>query len=357
MVPRRLHTLLAVLLLALAASVIAACGGGDDGGSGSDPKGADSILSDTFGGGHPVKSGNLALDFALTARGAQALEKPVKLKLTGPFQSVGKGKLPKFSLSLALDSGGQTFTAGATSTGTKGYLQVEGTSYELPDDVFSSFKKGFQQDQASDDKKDTSTLASLGIHPRAWLKDAKTEGDEDVEGTSTHHVTATIDVAKFLGDLNSLLGKAGALGGSTAGVPTGISADTRRVIENAVTKATFDVWSGAHDGTLRRLAIHIAFDVPEADRAKAGGLQSGDLTIDVTIADLNKAQDIPAPENVKPFSELTAKLQSLAGSSSGSGSSSSSGSSAGDAGDYASCVQAAGSDVAKIQACGKYLGK
>ena len=344
-------------MLALAAAFVAACGGGGgDGGSGADAGSADKILTDTFGGGHPVKSGNLALDFDLTAKGVQALEKPVKLRLTGPFQSVGKGKLPKFALQLSLDSSGQTFTAGATSTGDKGYLEVQGTSYELPDDVFAQFKQGFQQDQSSANKKDTTTLSALGIHPRAWLKDAHSEGDEDVEGTATHHVSADIDVAKFLDDVDSLLGKAGALGaGATAGVPTGISAETKAVIENAVTKATFDVWSGADDGTLRRLAIDIAFNVPEADRAKAGGLQSGALKIDVTIADLNKPQDIPAPDNVKPFSELAAKLKSLAGTGT-SGSGSSSGSTSG-VGDYASCVQAAGTDVAKIQACGKYLGK
>ena len=180
-----------------------------------------------------------------------------------------------------------------------------------------------------------------------------------MEGTATHHVSADIDVTKFLDDIDSLLGKAGALGaGATAGVPTGISAETKSVIESAVTKATFDVWSGAKDGTLRRLAIDIAFDVPQADRAKAGGLESGGLKINVTIADLNKPQSIPTPDNVKPFSELASKAQGALrvghervrlGFGLGVRHRA--------AGDYASCVQAAGTDVAKIQACGKYLSK
>lgn len=332
--------------------LLAACGsGGGDSASSSD---ADKILNDTFGGGHSVKSGNLALDLQLTAKGVQALSRPIRLKLVGPFQSLGKGKLPKFAFELALDGGGQTFTAGATSTGDKGYLELDGTSYLLPDSVFAAFKQGFSQSQSAGNKKDTTTLAALGIHPRAWLKSALTAGDEDVEGTKSHHVTAEIDVAKFLDDLDSLLGKAGSLGaGATTGVPTSISPETKRIIANAVTKATFDVWSGAKDGTLRRLAIDIAFDVPAADRSKAGGLESGQLKIDVTIADLNKPQDIAAPANPKSYSELTKKIKSL----SGSGSSSGSGSAAGGATDYPSCVQAAGTDVAKIQACGSLLGK
>ncbi len=248
----------------------------------------------------------------------KSLEKPVKLRLTGPFQSDGKGKLPKFALQLSLDSNGHTFTAGATSTGEKGYLAVQGTSYELPDDVFAQFKKGFQQDQSSTGKKDTTTLSALGIHPRAWLKDAHSEGDEDVEGTATHHVSADIDVAKFLDDVDSLLGKAGDAGRRRHhGVPTGISAETKSVIQSAVTRAPSTSGAGRRTGTLRRLAIDIAFDVPEADRAKAGGLESGALKIDVTIADLNKPQDIPAPENVKPFSALASTLQSLGGSGDG----------------------------------------
>jgi hypothetical protein len=73
----------------------------------------------------------------------------------------------------------------------------------------------------------------------------------------------------------------------------------------------------------------------------------------VSLADLNTAQNIAAPANVKPYSDLAKKLQAT----SGSGSSSSSSGSSAASGDYASCVQAAGTDVAKIQACGKLLGQ
>ena len=38
------------------------------------------------------------------------------------FESQGKAKLPKFDLALSLSSGGQRFTAGAVSTGEKGFL-------------------------------------------------------------------------------------------------------------------------------------------------------------------------------------------------------------------------------------------
>jgi len=354
-VPRRLRPLAAVLLLALVAGLYVACGS-DDGGSGgaSNP---DKILSDTFGGSHSVKSGNLAVDLRLTATGLKALEKPVRLKLTGPFQSVGKGQLPKFAFELAVDGGGQTFTAGATSTGDKGYLEFEGTSYLVPDNIFASFKQGFQQAQTdSSDSKDSPTLAALGVHPRAWLKDARTVGEEDVEGTKTRHVAATIDVAKFLDDLDGLLGKAGSLGaGAGASVPSGISAETKRTIVEAVTKASFDVWSGAKDGTLRRLAIDIVFDVREAAREKVGGLESGKLTLDVTIADLNKSQDISAPPNPEPFTELTKKLQA-AGTTTDSGSSGSSVSPA-EVTNYAQCIQAAGNDVVKLRSCTELLGK
>ena len=111
--------------------------------------------------------------------------------------------------------------------------------------------------------------------------------------------------------------------------------------------------------------------MPEAVRSRAGGLSTGTLDFELTIADLNEPQTVEAPKNARPLSELT---QLIAGgatgdTSTGSGSSSGTGSSAGSgtgstgsgtadsSSQYLDCISKAGSDVAEIQKCATLVGQ
>ena len=80
-------------LLARAAATAAATDGRS-----ADDTDVDSSSSETFSGDKKVESGKL--DLALDARrpggGSQASAARSTLKLAGPFQSQGEGKLPKF---------------------------------------------------------------------------------------------------------------------------------------------------------------------------------------------------------------------------------------------------------------------
>ena len=61
----------------------------------------------------------------------------MSLRLTGPFETQGKGKLPKFKLSTPrLEGDGQNIKAGLTSTGDKGFVTFQGTDYVVSDNVF-----------------------------------------------------------------------------------------------------------------------------------------------------------------------------------------------------------------------------
>jgi hypothetical protein len=350
------RSIVLVALLALLAGVLAACGGS---GSDEDPN---AVLRETFGSGKSVKSGKLAASIDLKAKGGN-LNGPIALKLDGPFESQGEGKVPKFALELALAGGGQSLNAGAISTGSQGYLKFSGQTYAVPADVFAQFKKGFEQSQQSNAQKG-STLSSLGIDPTKWLKDPKNEGTEDVAGTETIHITSDIDVAAFLADLDTIIKRAGSLGGGN--VPSSITPAQRTAIQQAVKSAGFEVWSGKDDKILRKLQLKLAFEVPEDQRQQAGGLESGDLTIVLQLSDIGEGQDIKAPSGAKPLNDLLSQLGGLGGAlgggsgSMGSGSSGSGSSGSGDASAfeaYAQCLEDAGGDTSKAQDCAALLNK
>jgi hypothetical protein len=92
---------------------------------------------------------------------------------------------------------------------------------------------------------------------------------------------------------------ASALGIGPAGqVPTPEELDGLRQL---VRSATFDVWSGADDNLLRRFAAVITLDQP-------GGTGTAQLKFGIKLAEVNEPQEVEAPEDVRPLSELLDEL-------------------------------------------------
>jgi hypothetical protein len=351
---------LVALALALAAALtLAACGGGGGGD-------ATKVVNLTFSGAKKVRSGQLNLALTINARGVSQLGGPVSIKLTGPFQTVAAGTLPQFNFDLALASpGGRAVSAGAISTGTQGFLKFQGQAYAVQPNVFAAFKQGYERaQQQSKQQSQQRTLSSFGVNPRNWLKDAKTEGDADVAGTTTTHVSSKVDVPKLLADLNRILQQAGKLGLTrNRQVPSGITPQQSKTIQNAIKDARFDLYSGKTDHILRRMVVKLSFDVPPASRSRAGGLSGGNLTFELTLGGLNQAQTITPPASARPFGDLAAQLRQALGTSAGttgSGSTTAPSTGSGAAGNakaqrYLQCLQQAGGDVSKAQKCATLL--
>lgn len=369
---RRLPFVAVLLALLVGVLGLSACGGG----SSSDD--AEKVIKDTFGGNTKVKSGKLELKLGLEAQGGTAsLGGPLAVTLSGPFQSQGPKTLPKFDFDLTLSVAGRQLSAGAVSTGDSGFLKFQGTSYDVPAEVFTQFKQGYERSQSQSKPSDTPSFSSLGIDPSKWLQNPKSEGDEDVAGTNTNHVSADVDVPKLLDDINQILSRAGKLGVSgSQQIPKQITPQQRKTIQDNIENASFDVYSGKDDKTLRRLTITVKFKVPEQSRAQVQGLTGGTVTFDLTLADLNQPQTINAPANPQPFDDLTKALRSTLGGllGAGGGSTGSSGGTGtpgttttppagglttptGDAKaqEYAKCISEAGGDIRKAQKCSSIL--
>jgi hypothetical protein len=351
--PRRLVVVL--VALALVTVGVAACGSSNSSSSASSD--ATNVLKQTFGRNKPVKSGFLDVKLDFSGQGLKSLQGPLAFRLTGPFQSQGKNKLPKFDLSLNVSASGQTLNAGAVSTGDKGFLKLQGKTYALPAQLFSQFLKGYAQSSAKSGSSGAPTLHSLGVDPLRWLEHPTNKGEQDVAGTPTVRIGAGISVGNLLDDISKLLGKASSLGlGSTGIVPTSLSPKVKQAIERSVKSASVDVYSGKSDNILRRLTLDVKLDVPKDLQSSTAGLRNGELAVDLTIADLNKPQTVKAPANARPLSELTSALGGLLGGATGSGSGSSGAPSSGTSSKYLQCLQRAGRDIAKVQRCASLIG-
>ena len=204
--------LLAVLAATLAAMLgLAACGG-DGGGSDED---ASAVINQTFSSKKEVNSGKLDMNVTAELEGSGAasqLDGPVSLKLAGPFQTRGDDALPEVDLDLSVSGGGQTFTAGALTTGDAAFISYQGTDYRVPESQFQRLKRQIERDARRDKNRNNNfTFAQLGINPRDWIENPKNEGTEEVGGAQTIHVTADVNVAAFVNDLDDLLGRASSL--------------------------------------------------------------------------------------------------------------------------------------------------
>ncbi len=370
----------ALLAAALAAVVLAACGSSSSG-SGN----ASSLLKQTFGGSHTVNSGNLTLSLSISPAGSSTLKGPITLSFGGPFQSLGKGKLPKSNFNVSISALGHTGTLGILSTGTNGYVSMQGTSYQLPAATFQKLESSFAQlasspGGGSGGGSGSGALGKLGINPLRWLVNPSVQGSDTVAGASTTHIRAGVNVSALLADLNTFLGKASSLGVSGASsIPHGISTATQSRIASEVRSPSFDVWTGSSDKTVRKLMVGLTLPVTGQISSLLGGLSSAAITLTMQYANLNQPQTIVAPTNLAPYSQFTAKLQSIlqaissalgtavpgtstGGASTGTGTSTTGSGSTGSGSaaattKYGQCILAAGGDVAKMQKCASLVGK
>jgi hypothetical protein len=323
---------LPLLAAAISACVLALAGCGGGGGTSTTAAGSPvALIQQTFGSDQAVHSGRLTIAASADAEGTADFH----AKVSARFDQARKGQLPRLDGTLDLTSSGGQLQAGAISTGTRGYLTVAGQAYRVPDAQFTAFTKRYLGDQQATQAARRPSLDALGIHPQRWLKDPREIGSRTIAGAPTIHLRADVDTAKLLADVKTLVARNG-LGQQVSGADLD-------ALRRSIRAARVDVDTGRDDHRLRRLAIALT-------------LQAGHLDLSIQYDDLDRPQAILAPRDAKPLADLAAALGQLQGAT-GSGSSGS-GTGSGrtpDAQRYADCLAQAGTDLAKVQACAKYL--
>lgn len=285
---------LIVLALALTAALVVTACGGDDGGD-EDPQ---EVLNATFQNDEAIDSGTFDLSFDVSAEGG---DDPGSLtaSIGGPFQSGGEGQVPSFDIEgeVELESEAQDFSgsAGFTSTGDAAFVNFQDTDYEVPADLFAQFKSSYEEAQAQSKEGENQNVLA-GIDPSAWLTDLSNEGNEDVEGTETIHISGQADVPKLVEDLKSV----------AENVPQAAEQVTPQQLSqldqltDLVESADFDIYTGADDNVLRKLEADIQINPPDEE----GSPDSVDFGFSLTLGELNDPQEIAAPSGAQPLGDL-----------------------------------------------------
>jgi hypothetical protein len=350
----RIRTAVAVLAIALPIpAAVAGCGGGGSSGGTEDPQ---QVLDQTFNNPTKITSGNLNITLDGSAEGAQGGN--VSATIEGPFQGNANDQtaFPQFDLTADISGSGAgqsiSFSGALIATQDNAYVEYQDQAYEVGTQLFSQFKQAYEQSakqaQAGQNQS-SSILGQLGIDPKTWLTNVTNEGDEDVEGTNTIHIHGDADVAKIVSDIGKLAQQAP--GGPTT---PSISPAQLNQLKSAIQGATVDVYSGADDHLLRKLAFSLTIAPPSG-----AGVSSVKVDFSITLSDVNQQQTISAPSGAKPISELLGKLGlgglPLGGLGGSSGLPSVPGGGGGPSTQYLQCVQQAGGDTAKINACASKL--
>jgi len=294
-----LRSALALAACALCSLAFSACGGGGD------DEDATALLERAFS--ENIGSANVAMDIEFAGKGSERLgDDPVRVKVTGPYKSNGNEKLPSLDFDVNVQGAGQNLALGAVLTDDNGFIEFNGSPYEVGKEVIAQ-----QNSALATESKEGEGLKALGIDPQSWVKDPSNEGEEEVAGVETKHLSGKVDVAKLLEDL----GEAGAKAGGSLGgqAPPMLTEEQRKQAAEAVEDPKFDIYVGKDDNKIRRLSVDLSFIVPEDRRQSAGGLEGGSLAFNLELSGVGDEVKIEAPADAKPIAELVQGLQSLGG--------------------------------------------
>lgn len=355
----RPRAVVALLLTVAVGVVMQGCGGGS--------QSAQSILNDTFNSRQQINSGKLDLTFSLAAKGLQGVTSPIAVRVTGPFQSTSATKLPRFDLSIELGTGGHALQAGVVSTKSQFFLTLAGEAFLAPSATRNSLQQSYaQSSKTASSKKSVSTFASLGLDPGSWLEHPVRLGTQTLAGVQTIHISAGLNLARFLADAQRLSGASGKLGIASRQLSGLLSPSENKALVASLTSARVALYTGASDHLLRSLTVHASIASNPRTRQALQGLISATLDLQLQISDLNKNQTIVAPKNPHPLSDLLSALQqqglvsanqsAASGEGAGGGTTGSAQGSLGPSTPYTRCVEAAAQNVTALRKCASLLG-
>jgi hypothetical protein len=293
---RRVRRVLPSLLLIMLA--VASCGGSGD------EADVEAMLDRAFS--EELRSADLKLEAEVQLEGSTALDRPLRIQATGPFRTNDR-KIPSVDLELQVGTAGagQTITTGFLSTGDRAFLKFQDVYYERPPSEVRRANRALARGRGR-----AGSFRALGLDPRSWLIAPEDEGEEEVAGVPTRHLSGALDVEAMLLDINRFLRKSGSAVDDATGerAPDPLSRAEIREITEVVTDPSFDVYVGKQDDIVRRVSGRIEVDIPQDRREEFHGIESGTIQFSVELSDVNGEQEIEAPARARPMSTLTRSL-------------------------------------------------
>lgn len=305
---RRARFLFVLATALIVAAALAACGS-SGGKSGEDPQKV--IEGATLKG---VDSGNLDLSVGVTAKGNEGGH--VDVALSGPFQAGAKGKLPQLDMKATAKGsiGGQAvdFAGGLTLLPSNGYVEYEGTEYEIDPTTFSFVESAIEHAQKGGKEEGESAAATAcqeaaaGLKVGDFVESLTNEGSADVGGASTTKVSGDLNVAGAIDGVVELVESPACKAQIAAAGPLPSKAEIEKAkseVSESLNSAHVDVYVG-EDDIIREIAAQLTIEPKKA----GSGPRSVEIELDLRLTGVNEEQAISAPANSKPISDLFIKL-------------------------------------------------
>src|SRR4051812_4414994 len=199
-------------------------GGGDTAGTG-----PAQVLDQTFGGtskGSGASSGKFEATGTVALQGApSAAANPVAIEAAGAFEKGAAGAPGKFEVDATVTAVGQKQSFRLVSTGGQGFLTAGRRTQQVP-------------------------ATSFALDPRDWLKNPVDAGKAQVDGVTTDHVSADVDVSKMLTDLSAASARSGAAAGQA-----GLTGEAQKSLRESLKSAKAEIYTGSSDHILRRMTF------------------------------------------------------------------------------------------------------
>jgi len=261
----------------ITAVLLAGCGGGNGGDAPLiDP---DTLLDSAAM--HPVRSADLEGEARLTLDGSAALSQPVTLKVEGPYVSGNGVRIPSFDWKFGVKVVGFGVGGKLVSTGDNVFISPFGDNYEVGRDAIAAVNR---------------QVAASSIRARDLFGAARNEGNEEVKGVDTQHVSAELEGKEAASALRPVRE---ALGLTHVPVPVG----------------RIDAWIGVDDRTVHKLSLDAAFGIAPADHPRLAGSRGGNVQAELVLDEISEPQSVQVPGGggYKPIRDLFLTLSDLGG--------------------------------------------
>jgi hypothetical protein len=257
------------------AALLVGCGGGDDGNA---PLENPDVLLDSAAA-HPVRSADVQGQGKITLEHSSVLSQPVAFQVEGPYVSGGGQRIPSFDWKFNVKVLGFGVGGKAVSTGENVFISPFGDNYEVGRDVIGAVNQ---------------QVAATSTPARDLFGAARNEGNEEVNGVETQHVSAEIEGKKVSEAFRPLRD---ALGLTHFPAPVG----------------RIGAWIGVDDRMVHKVALDADFGIAPADRARLGGARGGNVQVEAVLDELNEPQSVHVPGGggYKPIGNLLLTLQDL----------------------------------------------
>ena len=311
----RFRVLLPVCAIILAAALVAGCGG----------ESPEDTLEQTFNAEESITSGVLDISLEATVQGGTGGS--FSFSLNGPFQGGDDPEtLPELDLtadaSLEVLGQAQAFSGGLVITADNAYVEYQEQAYEVGAQDFAQVQEALgslvAQSGGEEDLSPTeairqsceTTADQTGGDPgvceeidfNAWTGELSEEEGVEIDGTATTKIHGDLDVDQIVQDFVKIGEASGDLG---AALPTD---DQVQQVADAVTEASFDIYTGEEDHQLRGIDFRLGIDPAAVPAAGTLGIETVSINFAQRFTDINQPQTITPPAQARPIDELLNEL-------------------------------------------------